>query len=78
MESSCSKLNYLRKQDEEVALFHFLQLCLACALLPTHGGIGWLGGLFPSRSRCSGLPSELRKTEAAFSAVVWQLGVLLK
>lgn len=34
--------------------------------------------LFPSKSGWSGLSSEMRKTEAAIYAMVWQIRVLLK
>ena len=37
MESSCSKLNYLRKWDEEVALVCFAQLCVHLQLCPAPG-----------------------------------------
>lgn len=54
-----------------IALFSPSSVCIWAVLCA-------LRFLFPSKSGWSGLSSEMRKTEAAIYAMVWQIRVLLK
>lgn len=48
VQSHAAKITLLRRQDGEVALFRFPQLCmpLSRALLPANGFSGWLWGFY--------------------------------